>query len=153
MPRIFLATLAFAGFASSACAADSMTAGLWDITVTMENIDGPGVSADMRKGFSAQKPRTLQQCLTADELKPSPEKLAKESGGKCKASSFTLANGKMASATTCTGQGTTLSSTSSGTYGPKNYSFRSVSTMKTPKGDIRTTVLTSGKWISTCAAK
>jgi hypothetical protein len=153
MQRIFIALVALSSVASSACAADGMTAGLWDITVTMENIDGSAVTAEMRKGFTAQKPRTLQQCLTADELKPSPEKLAKESGGKCKATSFTLANGKMASATTCTGQGTTLTSTSSGTYGPKNYSFRSVSTVKTPKGDIRTTVLTSGKWIGACAAK
>jgi hypothetical protein len=153
MLRIFLAAVVLAEFTASAGAADSMTAGLWDITVTMENIDGPGVSADMRKSFAAQKPRTLQQCLTADELKPSPEKLARESGGKCRATSFTMANGKLASATSCSGQGSVVISTSSGTYGPKNYSFRSVSTIKSPKGDIRTTVLTSGKWLSACAAK
>jgi hypothetical protein len=137
----------------SAMAADAMMAGLWDVTVTMERLEGAPVTPQMRADLKAQKPRTLQQCLSSEELKPSPEKLEKESGGKCKATRFTLADGKMASSTNCTGQGSTLISTSSGTYDAKNYAFRSVSKMSTPKGEITTTVLTSGKWVSACPKK
>ncbi len=143
-------TLACAGHA---CAADDLVAGLWDVSVTIEGVEGKAVTPQMKQGLAAEKPRTLQQCLTSEQLKPSPEKLAQESGGKCKATSFSLAQGKMSSVTVCSGQGPTINSTTSGSYGPKYYSFRSVSKMVTPKGDITTRMLTTGKWVSACPAK
>lgn len=139
--------------ASQTCAAEALMPGLWDVTVAIEGIEGSAVTPQMKQGVAAQKPQTQQQCLTADQLMPSPEKLEKESGGKCKATAFSLANGRMSSATICAGQGPTINSTTSGSYGPKNYAFHVVSRMVSPKGDITTRMLTTGKWLGPCTPK
>ncbi len=149
LPVLFAALLT----ASGVQAQTPFLAGQWDITVSIEKIDGSAVTPQMKQQMLTQKPNTQRQCLTAEQLTPSPEKLTRESGGKCKATNFVLAGGKMSSSTLCSGQGPTVTSTTTGTYEAKQYAFRSVSRIVAPKGEMMTTVLTSGKWAGPCAAK
>jgi Protein of unknown function (DUF3617) len=139
------------GVPAPAAAADALLPGLWDITVNIESFEGTAVTPQMKQALARQKPQTIKQCLSAEQLKPTADRLAIESKGKCKSTSFSMADGKLASAAECSGTDTTMKSTTSGTYTPKSYAFRSSNIVATSKGSVTTKTLMSGKWISACA--
>jgi hypothetical protein len=133
-------------------AADALTAGIWEVTVTVESFDGSAVTPQMKQALASQKPQIMKQCLTAAQLQPTPDQLAIQSNGKCKSTSFAMANGKLASSAACTGTaaGMTMKSTTSGNYTPTSYAFRSSNIVTSQQGTVTTKTLMSGKWISAC---
>jgi PBP1b-binding outer membrane lipoprotein LpoB len=147
-PALLLAVMLFAS--TETHAADMLTPGLWEVTVSLEGIEGSAVTTDMKQALAKQAPKSVRQCLTAEQLKPTADQLAISSKGKCKSTSFSFANGTLASSAECSMDKAKMTSATTGTYSPTAYRFRSSNMLTTPKGVVTTKTLMAGTWISAC---
>jgi hypothetical protein len=149
MKALFVAS-AIVMAAIPARAADVLVPGIWDITVTIESIDGSAVTPEMKRNLTNQVPQNMKQCLSAEQLKPAAEKIAADSKGKCKSTAFSMVGGKLATAAECTGPDSKMTSKTAGTYTPKSYSIRSTNIITNPQGTVMTKSMMVGKWIAAC---
>jgi len=79
--------------------------GLYKTTVTMTNIEIPGMP-DSMEGHGAGLTRTIEDCLTEEEVEKGFEALVKQGqDGECSYERFDLAGGKLDAVMVCDAQG------------------------------------------------
>lgn len=89
--------------------------GLYKTTVTMTALEIPGMPPEM-KDHGAGLVRTLEECLTAEEVDKGFEAMVKQGqDGQCAYDSFTLAGGKLDAVLVCEAQGRAVRTSMSGT--------------------------------------
>jgi Protein of unknown function (DUF3617) len=89
--------------------------GLYKTTVTMTALDIPGMPPEM-KDHGAGLVRTLEDCLTAEEVDKGFEAMVKQGqNGECSYESFALADGKIDAVLVCKAEGRAIRTSMSGT--------------------------------------
>jgi hypothetical protein len=79
--------------------------GLYKTTVTMANIEFPGMPADM-KGHGAGMTHTIEECLTPADVDKGYEELVKQGqNGECSYERFNVAAGKLDAVMVCKAEG------------------------------------------------
>lgn len=89
--------------------------GLYKTTVTMTKLDIPGMPPEMAD-HGAGLVRTLEDCLTAEEVDKGFEAMIKQGqDGKCAYENFALADGKLDAVLVCNAEGRAIRTSMSGT--------------------------------------
>lgn len=89
--------------------------GLYKTTVTMTNLDIPGMPPEM-KDHGAGLVRTLEDCLTTEEVDKGFEGMVKQGqDGECAYESFALSDGKIDAVLVCKAEGRAIRTSMSGT--------------------------------------
>jgi hypothetical protein len=89
--------------------------GLYKTTVTMTALDIPGMPPEM-KDHGAGLVRTIEDCLTAEEVDKGFEAMVKQGqDGDCAYETFALAGGKLDAVLVCKAQGRAVRTAMSGT--------------------------------------
>lgn len=89
--------------------------GLYKTTVTMTNLEIPGMPPEM-KDHGAGLVRTLEDCLTAEEVDKGFEAMVKQGqDGECAYETFALAGGKLDAVLVCKAEGRAIRTSMSGT--------------------------------------
>ena len=103
---------------------DSFEPGLWQSKVNIEEINIPGLPAEYASKMkqSIAENRTSSHCVTPEEVKKPREGFF---GGdkSCKYQNFTMGGGKITVQMACTEEGSTQTTSLSGTYTPTTYSM------------------------------
>jgi hypothetical protein len=89
--------------------------GLYKTTVTMTALDIPGLPPEM-KDHGAGLARTIEDCLTAEEVDKGFEAMVKQGqDGDCAYENFALADGKIDAVLVCKAEGRAIRTSMSGT--------------------------------------
>lgn len=89
--------------------------GLYKTTVTMTALDIPGMPPEM-KDHGAGLVRTLEDCLTAEEVDKGFEAMVKQGqDGECAYENFALSDGKLDAVLVCNAEGRAIRTSMSGT--------------------------------------
>ena len=89
--------------------------GLYKTTVTMTALDIPGMPPEM-KDHGAGLVRTMEDCLTAEEVDKGFEAMVKQGqDGQCAYETFALAGGKLDAVLVCKAEGRAIRTSMSGT--------------------------------------
>lgn len=89
--------------------------GLYKTTVTMTALEIPGMPPEM-KDHGAGLVRTLEDCLTAEEVDKGFEAMVKQGqDGECAYETFALADGKLDAVLVCKAEGRAIRTSMSGT--------------------------------------
>lgn len=124
--------------------------GQWSHKGSVESIDIPGIPDFLAK--SAAKPKTRTTCLTPAQANSSPGELLRQRDIKCTNIAMTMAGGKISGSASCLSPRLTepLKVVTTGTYGPRSYAMRSVSTGKREGKPMKVVINTTGKWLGPC---
>ncbi len=128
MVRNFLLAAISIGAASLAIAQpgdqSGMTPGLWRTTTTIQQVDIPGLPAevaDMMRG-RMMRSHSSEQCVSADDLNPDSSLFADDNAENCEYRDFTYAGGRMNVVLVCSAGGAgQMTMRLSGTGGPSSY--------------------------------
>jgi hypothetical protein len=98
--------------------------GKWSSTVSVVEMNSPGMPAEMQAQMKAQlgQPRTVEACLTADQV-DNPERMIGNVPASCKYDRYTMGDGKMNGTMRCEHQGMVQQMTVAGTYSNDRYSL------------------------------
>ncbi|MBA4008941.1 MAG: hypothetical protein C0486_09195 [Erythrobacter sp.] len=89
--------------------------GLYKTTVTMTALDIPGMPPEM-KDHGAGLVRTIEDCLTAEEVEKGFEAMVKQGqDGECAYENFVLADGKLDAVLVCKAEGRAIRTSMAGT--------------------------------------
>jgi hypothetical protein len=99
--------------------------GLWESKVTIDQLDVPGLPADMAqrmKTMMAEKQEHgFQTCLTPSDVKRPKEDFFAGKNKECRYDHFTMGGGKIDAAMRCGGENGTSVMQMAGTYSPDSY--------------------------------
>ena len=102
--------------------------GKWQSQVTIEQIEMPGMPAEMAermKGMMAEnQQRNFESCLTEEEARKPKEGFFAGSNNNCRYDHFTMSGGKIDARMRCEQQGVTQVMAMQGTYSPDSYQMR-----------------------------
>ena len=103
-------------------------AGLWESKVTIEEMEMPGMPAEMQghmKEMMAQRQTDgYQSCLTEEEVKRPKEDFFAGNNNNCRYDHFTMGGGKIDAAMRCGDKGATQVMTMKGDYTPDSYNMQ-----------------------------
>jgi hypothetical protein len=99
--------------------------GLWESKVTVEQLDVPGLPADVQQRMKAtmaeRQPNAFQTCLTDKEVKRPREEFFAGKNNQCRYEHFNMGGGKIDALMHCGGERMTQSMAMNGTYSPGSY--------------------------------
>ena len=102
--------------------------GLWQSKVTIDQLDIPGMPADMAqrmKSMMAEKQEHgFQTCLTAEDVKRPKEDFFAGKNNECRYDHFTMGGGKIDAAMRCGGKNGGSVMQMAGTYSPDSYQMQ-----------------------------
>ncbi len=121
--------------------------GKWEIAVTVNSMEMPGLPAGIAKMMVGKTTR-IKHCITPADAARGPQDLLK-AGKACTFSKYSLVGGKMNSEFTCTSGGQVTTTVSSGRFAPTEFTAtgRAVATGSTPMTMTSTSV---GRRIGDC---
>lgn len=135
----------------------SVKPGLWETKITFKSIEAKGLpeaaKAQMLKAMANGV--TVKSCLTKEQAnKPGAEFFGSAKGSNCSVSAIDVSGSTANITMTCKPDGkTTIESKMTGTHSENSYKMDvNQKTSGTPMGDLVTTGLVEGKWLSECAA-
>lgn len=108
---------------------DFVRPGKWQSKVTIEQLDLPGMPAEMaesmKKMMAQHQERTTESCLTPEEAKRPKEDFFAGKDNNCRYEHFTMGDGKIDAKMRCSGpQGVAQVMEMTGDYSPDRYSMR-----------------------------
>jgi hypothetical protein len=135
----------FAALIAIPVSAEPIATGQWETSTRIVAMTMPGVPPEMLK---AMKGRTFSasNCVRPDDVKAPEKTLMKQSDGKCRYTSFKMANGRISATSVCTGD-PAMSGTIDGTYTASSYSMRA--TMQASNG-LKSEMQTDGRRVGSC---
>lgn len=135
----------------------AIRAGLWSSTVTIEQIDAPGVPAEMvrRMKSTIGSGQAHQSCLTEEEAKNPKANFFTGTGNQCKYDHFKMGGGKIDATMRCSQQGASQVMTMNGTYSPDSYRMSMNTHMEGvgPVGGLTMAMRVDSKRVGECPAK
>ena len=116
--------------------------GRWQTTVTLEEMNVPGMPAQMAEQMKAQMNavETTESCLTREEAQRPREDFFAGAQDNCRYDRFTMAGGRIDAAMTCQEGGASMTMTIDGTYSADSYAANSTMTMSGAGADGGMTV-------------
>lgn len=142
---------------SAASDPHAIRAGLWSSTVTVEEIDAPGIPPDMvRRMKSAMGTgQAHQSCLTEEEAKKPKEEFFAGTGNQCKYDHFKMGGGKIDATMRCSQGGSSQVMQLEGNYSPETYQMRMSTHMEgdVPAGGMTMKMRVDSKRIGQCPGK
>jgi uncharacterized protein DUF3617 len=113
--------------------------GLWQSKVTIDQLDIPGMPADMAqrmKSMMAEKQEHgFQTCLTAEDVKRPKEDFFAGKNKECRYDHFTMGGGKIDAAMRCGGKKGASVMQMAGTYSPDSYQMQTSMKMQGETGE------------------
>ena len=105
--------------------------GRWQTTVTLEEMNVPGMPAQMAEQMKAQMNavETTESCLTREEAQRPREDFFAGAQENCTYNRFTMAGGRIDAEMTCQEGGASMTMAIDGTYSADHYAARSTMTM------------------------
>ena len=105
--------------------------GRWQTTVTLEEMNVPGMPAQMAEQMKAQMNavETTESCLTREEARRPREDFFAGAQENCTYNRFTMAGGRIDAEMTCQEGGASMTMAIDGTYSADHYAARSTMTM------------------------
>jgi hypothetical protein len=102
--------------------------GLWQSKVTIDELDMPGIPADMAQRMKSmmaeRQPHDFRTCLTAEDVKRPKEDFFAGKNNQCRYDSFTMGDGKIDAVMHCgKGEGAQTMQMA-GTYSPESYALQ-----------------------------
>jgi hypothetical protein len=137
--------------APSSLAAQTLSPGQWEMTITITKLDAPSLPPAMAKAM-LQKPTTVRSCISAQDVAKSPERVFTASNGSCKAEEASISNGRIRTRMLCNNSGTRITVTSTGSYTAQSFDVNAVSVMTGQGMTMTTTSRTVGKRVGACKA-
>jgi hypothetical protein len=102
--------------------------GLWQSKVTIDQLDIPGMPADMAQRMKAmmaeRQEHGFQTCLTAEDVKRPKEDFFAGKNKECRYDHFTMGGGKIDAAMRCGGKTGASLMQMAGTYSPDSYQMQ-----------------------------
>ena len=135
--------------------------GKWETKVVVEDVDIPGMPAEAKaqmKGMFAQRQNvTINHCVSPEEArKPDGKLFTGQDSKNCRYDHFTMGDGKIDAVMRCDGeQGSAMTMTMAGTYGPEAYAMHMTSkTEGGPGGESMSMKMrVEAKRVGECTAK
>jgi hypothetical protein len=130
--------------------------GRWEGTMTMHEIEIPGMPAEAREQMKAQMgaPQTFASCVTEEDVKEQKAFFTGDNDDKsCKYDHFTMASGKVSAALTCDrGEAGRSEMTMDGSYTPDRYEMQLSSNAKgsAPMGQMSMKMTVQAKRVGAC---
>ena len=113
---------------------DFVRPGKWQSKVTIEQLDLPGMPAEMaesmKKMMAQHQERTTESCLTPEEAKRPKEDFFAGKDNNCRYEHFTMGDGKIDARMRCTQGSINQVMEMEGTYSPEQYELRMTSSME-----------------------
>jgi hypothetical protein len=135
----------------------SIRPGLWSSTMTIEEIDAPGIPAEIvrRMKDATGSGKTHQGCLTEEQARKPGAGFFTGTGDQCRYDHFTMGGGKIDATMRCSQQGVSQVMQLKGTYSPESYQMRMSAHMEGagPVGGMTMTMRVDAKRIGQCTAK
>lgn len=125
-----------------------VTPGQWDIAVTINTVEAPGAPPFIARMMQGKTTR-VKHCITAADAARGPQDMLKSSK-TCTFTKYSMANGRLDSAMTCTSGGQTTTSTSTGSFTPTSFSAQGRSVTSGGSMPMTVTSTTSGKLVGAC---
>lgn len=91
--------------------------GRWTQTITVTDIQMPGATAGMAQSMRG-RPTTISTCITPQQAADGPRAALQRTIGTCHYTSYSFANGRLASTFVCTRPSGTLTTQTSGSFTP-----------------------------------
>jgi hypothetical protein len=102
--------------------------GLWQSKVTIDQLDMPGMPADMAERMKAmmaeRQPHDYQTCLTPEDVKRPKEDFFAGKNNECRYDNFTMGGGKIDAVMHCGKGGAKQTMQMAGTYSPESYEMQ-----------------------------
>jgi Protein of unknown function (DUF3617) len=135
----------------------SIRAGLWSSRMTIEEIDAPGIPAEVvrRMKDAIGSGQAHESCLTEEEAKKPKEEFFAGSGNQCKYDHFTMGGGKIDATMRCSQNGSTQVMQLDGDYSPDSYHMRMSTHLEgaAPTGGMTMKMRVDSKRIGECPGK
>jgi hypothetical protein len=113
--------------------------GLWQSKITVEQLDIPGMPADMAQRMKTmmaeRQEHGFQTCLTAEDVNRPKEDFFAGKNNECRYEHFTMRAGKIDAAMRCGGKGGATSMQMAGTYSPDRYEMHTSMKMQPGAGE------------------
>ena len=122
--------------------------GKWETTVTILDMDMPGVPAGIL-AMMRKKPTTFTTCVTPEQAAAGPKSVLQNTKGKCHYTRFNAVGGKFDAAMECSAGSGTMTTVSSGTYTDTTMDVTGSGTMTGPRG-MSTKSHSIGRYIGPC---
>ena len=102
--------------------------GLWQSKVTIDQLDMPGMPADMADRMKAmmaeRQPHDYQTCLTPEDVKRPKEDFFAGKNNECRYDNFTMGDGKIDAVMHCGKGDSQQTMQMAGTYSPERYEMQ-----------------------------
>ena len=102
--------------------------GLWQSKVTIDQLDMPGMPADMAERMKAmmaeRQPHDYQTCLTPEDVKRPKEDFFAGKNNECRYDHFTMGGGKIDAVMHCGKGDSQQTMQMAGTYSPESYQMQ-----------------------------
>lgn len=135
-----------------------MAPGHWDGTVTIDDMQVPGMTPDMAKVMKAHLggARPISSCLTPEQAKqPKGSFFGGQDNQACRYDHFSMSGGKIDAVMTCVAQGVTQTMTMTGSYSPDAYHMQMTSAGKgpSPEANVSMKMTLDAKRTGACTGK
>ncbi len=151
MRKLAIAAIATATIATSAWAIEP---GNWEATSRMTDItlpsDLPPQAADMMRNILGGEGVTAQNCITAEQLENSPQRMFDDTNGECRYTEFDMSGGEIHAVAQCEGDQGTMNMTMNGTYTDTTYNMTMQMQGEMPMGPMTMTFDVSGRRLGPC---
>ena len=102
--------------------------GMWDSKVTIDQLDVPGMPADVAKRMKTmmaqQQEHSFRTCLTKEDVQRPKEDFFTGKDNQCRYDHFTMGGGKIDAAMACGKGNAQQTMQMAGTYSPDNYQMQ-----------------------------
>lgn len=134
--------------------------GKWESKVAIEEIDIPGMPADMQKQmkqtFAANQPSAFTSCLTPEQAKKPKEDFFAGKDNDCRYDRFAMGDGKIDAKMRCKSGDADQVMEMAGTYSPESYAM-TVTTIREggagPGGEMRMKMRMDARRVGQCDGK
>ena len=153
-PVLAMALLASCGSpADTPQAPDTLRSGLWELTETVDSIEGPDIPPEAIDGLKAKWVRpTHRSCLMPDQVEKPPQEFFSEAAGSCSYQRFSMKHGKIDATIDCPRNDGTHVVEIAGTVKPESLRLNVNHILDSPNKSQRMAVNTSmeGKRVGEC---
>jgi hypothetical protein len=134
--------------------------GLWQSKVTIDQLDIPGMPADMSQRMKAmmaeKQEHGFETCLTAEDVKRPKEDFFTGKNNQCRYDHFTMGGGKIDAAMRCGGKDSTTVMQMAGTYSPDSYRMQTAMNVQSGaagQGGMTMKMRIEAQRVGECSAK
>jgi hypothetical protein len=134
--------------------------GLWQSKITVEQLDIPGMPADMAQRMKTmmaeRQEHGFETCLTSEDVKRPKEDFFAGKNNECRYEHFTMGGGKIDAAMRCGGKNGATNMQMAGTYSPDSYQMQTSMKMQpgsAEQGGMTMTMRIEAQRVGECTAK